>query len=272
LSSTDDAAPTVSDERVAEPADGSTKRPRTPAWLEFPILIVIAVGLAVLIKTFLLQAFYIPSSSMEQTLHGCPGCQGDRILVNKLVYDVRGIHRGDIVVFNGKDNYATDATPAYVASNPVSGALHNLIDFIGLAPQGTDYVKRVIGLPGDTVQCCDSAGRVTVNGVGLDEPYVYQDDHHAFGPVTVPAGKLWVMGDHRSASDDSRYVGAVPEKDVIGRAFVTIWPPSRWRWLSPQTYHGVPAAAASAAPMLLAAAVVVPAGLVRRRRRRRRAA
>ncbi|MDX6242967.1 MAG: signal peptidase [Frankiales bacterium] len=270
MSSTDDAPPAVADEPLAEPGEAAGRPSRTPAWLEFPILVVIAVGLAVLIKTFLLQAFYIPSPSMEQTLHGCDGCRGDRILVNKIVYHLRGIHRGDIVVFDGKDNYSSDSTPQYVASNPVSGALHTLVDFVGLAPAGTDYVKRVIGLPGDKVQCCDSLGRVMVNGVPLDEPYVYQDDHHTFGPVTVPKGRLWVMGDHRSASDDSRYVGAVPESDVIGRAFVTIWPPSRWRWLSPQTYHGVPAAVTSATPMLLAAAVVGPVGLARRRRRRRR--
>jgi signal peptidase I len=127
----------------------------------------------------------------------------------------------------------------------------------------------VIGLPGDTVQCCDPLGRVEVNGVALNEPYVYQDDHHVFGPVKVPAGKLWLMGDHRSESDDSRYVGPVPEKDVIGRAFVTIWPPSRWRLLSPVTYHGVPAAAAGATPMVLAAAIVAPMSWLRRRRRRR---
>jgi signal peptidase I len=249
------------------------RRARIPGWLELPILVLVAVGIAVLIKAFLVQAFFIPSGSMEQTLHGCDGCQGDRILVNKLVYDLRSIHRGDIVVFNGKDNYPADSAPVYVPGNPVSRVIHDVIDFVGLAPQGTDYVKRVIGLPGDVVECCDAQGRVTVNGVGLDEPYVYEDNHLAFGPVTVPPGRLWVMGDHRNSSDDSRYItpATVPESDVIGRAFVTIWPPSRWRLLSPVSYHGVPAAAASAVPMLLATAIVVPTGLLRRRRRRRRA-
>jgi signal peptidase I len=265
LSSTDDAAV---DEDLEAPIP--PQRSRVPGWLEFPVLLVVAVGLAVLIKSFVVQAFYIPSSSMEKTLHGCDGCRGDRILVNKLVYHVRDIKRGDIIVFNGKDNYSDDAAPDYVASNPVSGALHRIVDFVGLAPAGTDYVKRVIGLPGDVVQCCDPQGRVIVNGVPLDEPYVYQDDHHVFGPVTVPAGRLWVMGDHRNDSQDSRYIdpATVPEKDVIGRAFVTIWPPSRWGWLSPRTYHGVPAALGSAAPMLLATALVAPVGVLRRRRRR----
>lgn len=242
---------------------------RLRGWLEFPVLLVIAVALAVLIKTFLLQAFFIPSGSMETTLHGCPGCHGDRILVNKLVYDIRSIHRGDIVVFDGKDNYPDDEAPAYVPGNPVSRVLHDAIDFVGLSPKGTDYVKRVVGLPGDVVKCCDAGGHVVVNGVTLKEPYVFQDDHHAFTAVTVPAGKLWLMGDHRSESEDSRYVGPVPKGDVVGRAFVTIWPPSRWRLLSPVTYHGVPAAAAGAAPMALAALVVTPVGLLRRRRRRR---
>jgi signal peptidase I len=266
-------SPGPADEDLGDPpvVDKPQESPsRLRGWMEFPILVVIAVGLAVLIKTFLLQAFFIPSGSMETTLHGCDGCQGDRILVNKVVYDFRGIHRGDIVVFDGKDNYQDDPAPESVPSNIVSRWLHDAISFVGLAPKGTDYVKRVIGLPGDVVTCCDTAGRVEVNGVALNEPYVYEDDHHAFAPVTVPAGKLWLMGDHRSESYDSRYVGAVPKRDVIGRAFVTIWPPSRWRLLSPVSYHGVPAAAAGAAPTVMSAAVVLPAAWVRRRRRARR--
>ena len=102
---------------VDKPADNPS---RLRGWMEFPILVVIAVGLAVLIKTFLLQAFFIPSGSMETTLHGCEGCQGDRILVNKVVYDFRGIHRGDIVVFDGKDNYHDDPAPQAAPSNIVS--------------------------------------------------------------------------------------------------------------------------------------------------------
>ena len=269
-SETGSQGPTDEDlgERLVDPPDENAGRLR--GWMEFPILVVIAVGLAVLIKTFLLQAFFIPSGSMETTLHGCDGCQGDRILVNKVVYDFRGIRRGDIVVFDGKDNYQADTAPEQQPTNIVSRWLHDAISFVGLAPKGTDYVKRVIGLPGDVVKCCDAQGRVEVNGAPLNEPYVYDDDHHAFGPITVPAGKLWLMGDHRSQSQDSRYVGAVPKRDVLGRAFVTIWPPSRWRLLSPVTYHGVPAAAAGAAPMVAAAALVVPLGWVRRSRRRRR--
>jgi signal peptidase I len=247
--------------------------PRLSFWQELPILIVVAVGLAVLIKAFLFQAFFIPSGSMEKTLHGCPGCQGDRVMVNKLVYHLRGIKRGDIIVFDGKDNYPNETTLDTVPSNPVSRVLHDVSSFVGLTPRGTDFIKRVIGLPGDTVQCCDLKGRVEVNGVAIDEPYIYVDPGQVdtsktFGPVTVPKGRLWVMGDHRNASQDSRLikVQTVPEKDVIGRAFVTIWPPSRWRWLSPRSYGGIPAHAAGAAPMLLSVALVLGTSAVRRRR------
>jgi signal peptidase I len=263
------------DDIVAAPA--REHRPRLSFWQELPILVAVAVGLAVLIKTFLFQAFFIPSGSMEQTLHGCTGCQGDRVMVNKVVYHLRSIKRGDIVVFNGKDNYPDEAPVEDEPSNPVSRVFHDVADFVGLTPKGTDYIKRVIGLPGDVVQCCDAQGRVTVNGVGLNEPYIYidpgeTDTNKTFGPTTVPAGKLWVMGDHRNMSQDSRFVGAVPENDVIGRAFVIIWPPSRWTFLSPRSYAGVPAHAAGASPMILGAAVVLATQRVRRRRRRRRAA
>jgi signal peptidase I len=248
-------------------------KPRLTFWQELPILVAIAVGLAVLIKSFLFQAFFIPSGSMEQTLHGCQGCQGDRVMVNKVVYHLRGIKRGDIVVFNGKDNYPDEAPVQSEPSNIVSRVFHDVADFVGLTPKGTDYIKRVIGLPGDVVQCCDAQGRVTVNGVGLDEPYIYvdpglTDTNKTFGPVTVPKGQLWVMGDHRNMSQDSRFVHGVPESDVIGRAFVVIWPPSRWKFLSPRSYAGVPAHVTGASPMILGAAVVLASTGLRRRRRR----
>jgi signal peptidase I len=250
-------------------------KPRLSFWQELPILVAVAVGLAVLIKSFLFQAFFIPSGSMEQTLHGCTGCQGDRVMVNKVVYHLRGIHRGDIVVFNGKDNYPDEAPIETVPGNIVSRVFHDVADFVGLTPKGTDYIKRVIGLPGETVQCCDSQGRVEVNGVGLNEPYIYvdpgmTDTNKTFGPVVVPKGELWVMGDHRNMSQDSRFVKAVPEKDVIGRAFVVIWPPSRWKFLSPRSYGGIPAQVAGASPMLLGSALVLAGTGLRRRRRRRR--
>jgi signal peptidase I len=274
-----DDQPTEPEVAVTATPPAKARRPRLSFWQELPILVVVAVGLAVLIKSFLFQAFFIPSGSMEQTLHGCPGCAGDRVMVNKVVYHLRGIKRGDIIVFDGKDNYPDDASTATEPSNPVSRVVHDIADFVGLTPKGTDYIKRVIGLPGDVVECCDAQGRVTVNGVGLDEPYIYidpgqTDTNKTFGPVTVPAGRLWVMGDHRNASEDSRFIhpSTVPESDVIGRAFVIIWPPSRWTFLSPRSYHGVPAHLAGASPMLLGATVVLAGTGLRRRRGKRRAA
>jgi signal peptidase I len=270
------AAPDAAEAR-ATPAKVHQHEPRLSFWQELPILVAVAVGLAVLIKSFLFQAFFIPSGSMEQTLHGCTGCQGDRVMVNKVVYHLRGIHRGDIVVFNGKDNYPDEAPVDTVPGNVVSRVFHDVADFVGLTPKGTDYIKRVIALPGETVQCCDGQGRVEVNGFGLDEPYIYvdpgmTDTNKTFGPKTVPKGELWVMGDHRNMSQDSRFVGFVPEKDVIGRAFMTIWPPSRWKFLSPRSYGAIPANVAGASPMILGAAIVLASTGLRGRRRRRRTA
>ncbi len=267
---------TVGDATVDGPAKAHAHKPRLSFWQELPILVAVAVGLAVLIKSFLFQAFFIPSGSMEQTLHGCTGCQGDRVMVNKVLYHLRDIKRGDIVVFDGKDNYPDEIQAETVPGNVVSRVFHDVADFVGLTPKGTDYIKRVIALPGEKVQCCDAQGRVEVNGVGIDEPYVFvdpgmTDTNKTFGPVTVPNGQLWVMGDHRNMSQDSRFVHAVPTKDVIGRAFVVIWPPSRWKFLSPRSYGGIPAHVAGASPMILGGALVlVGTGLRSRRRRRSR--
>ena len=212
---------------------------------ELPFLVLIALVLALLIKTFLVQAFFIPSGSMERTLHGCTGCRGDRVLVNKLVYRVRDPHRGEIVVFKGPPSWQ----PEFVAAtpgNPVSRLLHEVGAALGVAaPSNKDFIKRVIGVGGDHVRCCDADGRVTVNGHPLDEPYLYPGAHPSDQPfdVTVPKGRLWVMGDHRNDSADSRahqddHLGTVPVSDVIGRAFVRVWPPSRWGMLPvPKTFQ-----------------------------------
>lgn len=199
---TEDTQPVV----AAPPDDTATATPpakKKSTWRELPILIVAAVGLSLVIRLFLVQAFYIPSESMEKTLHGCDRCSGnDRVLVWKLGKRFGPPKRGDVVVFDGRGSFVTQSNEK-------------------------DYIKRVIGLPGDTVMCCDLKGRVEVNGKALEEKYLYEDDHQRFGPTKVPAGQLWLMGDHRSASSDSRYNGTVPINRVVGKAFVIVWPPSR---------------------------------------------
>nr|WP_236544145.1 signal peptidase I [Spiractinospora alimapuensis] len=201
-------------------------------WKELPILVIIAVVIAFAIKTWVVQPFYIPSKSMEDTL-----LVGDRILVNKVVYQLRDIERGDVVVFNGSDSWDEDTEVAEPEpDNPVSGAFTWVGQTLGLAPTGKEYVKRVIGLPGDTVECCDEQNRVVVNDEPIDEPYLYPgslETHQEFGPVTVEEGRLWVMGDHRAISYDSRTHqgdpggGTISEESVVGRAFVTVWPLNR---------------------------------------------
>jgi signal peptidase I len=190
-----------------------------------------ALVVSILIKTFLVQAFFIPSGSMEPTLHGCPGCLGDRVLVNKLVNHTGGIHRGDVVVFRDSAGWLPAAHP----STGLRALVRDGLEFVGLAPSSTesDLIKRVIGVGGDTVE--GRGGRVYVNGVPLDEPYVLPGNRPTDidFTVTVPTGKLWVMGDHRAASADSRAHqqgpggGFVPVADVVGRAFVIVWPLGR---------------------------------------------
>jgi len=204
---------------------------------ELPVLIGVALVLTLLIKTFLIQAFFIPSESMERTLHGCAGCTGDRILVEKVGYRLHDPRPGDIVVFRAPPSWEPEATFAK-PTNPVRRALNWVGGAFGLPqPNEKDLVKRVIAVGGQTVRCCDAQGRVTVDGHPLDEPYIFENDHRQFGPITVPAGRLWVMGDHRADSADSRFHledgnhGTVPVDNVIGRAFVIMWPPSRWNTL-----------------------------------------
>jgi signal peptidase I len=251
---------------------------------ELPILLVIALVLAVVIKTFLVQAFFIPSSSMEKTLHGCPGCSGDRVLVNKLTYRFHDPRPGDVVVFRGPESWDPEVHIAS-PSNFVQRGLRSVGQLVGIAqPNEKDFIKRVIAVGGQTVQCCDPQGRVMVDGRPLDEPYIYTDGEQdlrlaQFGPITVPPGRLWVMGDHRNASADSRVhitdqnLGTISVDDVIGKAFIIVWPPSRWNTLgTPSTFKSlgpVGGIVNGSGPLLLGLGTVVPVGFLRRSRSRR---
>jgi signal peptidase I len=236
---------------------GRRRRRKRSFWREFPVLVVVALLLAVVIKTYAIQAFFIPSGSMEMTLQ-----VNDRVLVNKLVYDVRGIHRGDIVVFNGDGSWDPGTVPT--DTNFLVKFANGFASMFGFGHPGDILIKRVIGLPGDHVACCDANGRVTVNGVPLTEQsYLFPGNvpSESRFNITVQPGRLWVMGDHRLISDDSRSHlgspggGTIPESAVIGRAFVIIWPLNRWRILPiPDTFeqpklNATAAAASGAGPV-----------------------
>jgi signal peptidase I len=181
---------------------------------ELPVLLLIAFVLAFLLRTFVLQVFYIPSSSMEPTLQ-----IDDRMVVEKVTYRFRGPERGEIVVFEG-ETFDLGAEERTIATRVVRG----FGQFLGVVPASArDFVKRVIGLPGDEILIED--GQVHVNGVALDEPYVVYDDGSDYGPVTVPEGHLFFLGDNRPNSSDSRRsLGFVPLEHVVGRSTVIIWP------------------------------------------------
>ncbi|WP_248960567.1 signal peptidase I [Sphaerisporangium perillae] len=256
-----------------KPTAKSGKEKKGSFWRELPVLVVVALVLALIIKSFVIQAFYIPSESMENTL-----LVNDRVLVNKLVYHTRDIERGDIVVFSGVDSWASEVEVPD-PSNPVAGFFRWVGTAFGVVPGEKDYIKRVIGLPGDTVKCCDSKGRVTVNGVPIDEKaYLYPDDQPSqkFFEIKVEKDRLWVMGDHRSVSLDSRSHqgdpggGAIPKDKVVGRAFVIVWPFSRATTLPiPDTFNQAAlktvALAGDASPLLLGFAGAFPLMALRRR-------
>lgn len=277
-----------------EPASAPAGKRRRHFWRELLVIVLVAAALTLVVKAFVAQVYKIPTGSMENTLQ-----INDRVLVNKLVYHFRGIARGDVVVFSGQDSWGPNAPPP--PNNGFVRLWDEVLSNMGLESSQTYYIKRVIGLPGDKVACC-TAGKVTVNGVPLTETsYLYPGDAPSFPfkTVTVPAGHVWVMGDHRGDSDDSRYHtsepggGAIPENEVVGRAFMIIWPPSQLRDLPiPSTFsqaalHAGPAGAAligaaNAGGTALAAVAAVPVAgaaagagvlsapwlLLRRRRRR----
>jgi len=243
-----DEIATVSD---ADATPARPKRGKLRGWRAFlrdvALILVAAIVISFLIKTFLIRSFYIPSPSMEQTL-----LVNDRIIVNQLTPALMPIERGDIVVFRDPGGWL-DPEPQ-PEQNPVVEALDWVLSVIGLtAPDSNDHlIKRVIGLPGDVVACCNEFGQMTVNGVPLEEPYIVLPDgvtkvsRDDFS-VTVPEGSLWVMGDNRYNSADSRYnqespgKGFVPFDHVVGRAILISWPIDRWTWLDnyPIVFSGV---------------------------------
>ena len=186
-------------------------------WRELPILVLVALLAAILIKTFLVQAFWIPSGSMEDTLQ-----VKDRVLVSKLSYRLGDIDRGDVVVFDDPNGRALVDTEGLL-----SRALRTVAESIGLSTPESEFIKRVIGVGGDVVEVRDN--QVYVNDEAIFEPYrKSRSTMGNYGPLTVPQGFVFVMGDNRGNSVDSRVFGPVPEADIVGRAFVIAWPPSRW--------------------------------------------
>ncbi|WP_230977389.1 signal peptidase I [Georgenia yuyongxinii] len=223
----------------AAPHSKATK-PVKGGWLRESVTVMVcALVLSILIKTFLAQAFYIPSGSMENTL-----AVGDRVMVNKLAPGPFDLDRGDIVVFVDPGGWLGDLPPD--ARPEWQQTMTEVLTFVGLLPQdaGHHLIKRLIGLPGDTVACCNDAGQLTVNGQAIEEPYIKPgtDPSDVEFETTVAPDKIWVMGDNRSNSEDSRAHmgqpggGMVPIKNVVGRAFVVLWPAERIKLLNnPET-------------------------------------
>jgi len=239
-------------ELVESPEQASRRRRRGVRLFFRDILFILIAALVIsfLIKTFLIRSFYIPSQSMENTL-----VPNDRVIVSLLTPELTPLQRGDVVVFTDPGGWLT-AEPITPQS---SSALNDVLAFLGLAaPNDNDHlIKRVIGLPGDKVSCCNVLGQVTVNGVPLHEPYitlpagVTKSDPYTFS-VTVPKGDLWVMGDNRNESADSAFHfykkdvdPFVPIGDVTGQAIVISWPVNRWTFLGnyPVVFQDVPKAA-----------------------------
>ncbi|MGW0790968.1 signal peptidase I [Streptomyces sp. NPDC002911] len=259
-----------SDDESADGGSTAVKKPRS-FWKELPLLIGIALILALLIKTFLVQAFSIPSDSMQNTLQ-----RGDRVLVDKLTpWFGSEPERGEVVVFHDPGGWLEDT------ATPEPNAVQKFLSFIGLMPSAEekDLIKRVIAVGGDTV-ACKKNGPVTVNGKALDDKsFIFEGnsacDDEPFGPIHVPEGRIWVMGDHRQNSLDSRYhqelpgQGTVSTDEVVGRAVVVAWPINRWATLPVPSTFDQPAlneAAAAAVPGALGVAGALPLVFWRRRR------
>ncbi len=230
--------------RSDSPGEPPRRSPVQVLWAavrEIVIVVVLAMVLSLTVKTFLVQPFHIPSGSMENTL-----VKDDRVIVSKLTPGPVDLERGDIVVFADPGGWLGDLPE--LPRSPLT----QLLVFLGLAPDDSKehLIKRVIGRPGDSVECCDTSGRLVVNGTSIDEPYIKPGDTPSGGrppfAITVPPDRVWVMGDHRSDSADSRVhddgtgaTGSVPIDGVTGRAIAIVWPLSHLGWLTaPEAVFG----------------------------------
>ena len=242
---TSEVQPAVAD--GADPAQPHKGRGWKIFLRDILFIFLAALVISFLIKTFLIRSFYIPSDSMNSTL-----IQNDRIIVNQLEPSLIPISHGDVVVFRDPGNWLPPSVDVPV--NGFVGAVDAVLGFVGLsAPDSNDHlIKRVIGLPGDVVKCCNDFGQITVNGIPLEEPYILLPDGVTKATredfeVTVPQGKIWVMGDNRYNSADSAFHrndptgGFVPISNLVGRALLISWPVDRWTWLDnyPVTFRDV---------------------------------
>jgi signal peptidase I len=218
------------------------RRRKATFWRDLPMLVVSALVLTVLLQTLVARVYEIPSPSMETTLHGCTGCTNDRVLVDKLSYRFGQPSPGDVVVFHGPPTWLRAEGLDPQSTNALVSGLRSMAAMFGLvAADKTTFIKRVIAVGGQTVACCDAQNRVTVDGRALNEPYLYYAPEAGpaiqadFGPVTVQPGQLWVMGDNRNDSADSRaleHFGPILTAEVIGKARYVILPLTRLKTIS----------------------------------------